>query len=135
VAVNKSDLVDRVAGSAGVGRREAEGVLDAFFDTVRSAVKGGDRVSWPSFGAFSVTQRKPRTGRNPRTGAPVKIKASKAVKFSPSSALKEHMNTGRAAAKKAAPAKKAGARKASARKTAPPRKAPVKKTAKANKAR
>ena len=128
--MNKSDLVDRVAGSAGVGRQQAETVLNAFFDTVKSAVKGGDRVSWPSFGAFSVTQRKARTGRNPRTGEAVKIKASKAVKFSPSSALKEHMNSGRAAAKKASPANKAAAKKG-----ASARKAPAKKTAKAKRAR
>lgn len=134
--MNKSDLVDRVAGSAGVGRQQAESVLAAFFDTVRSAVKGGDRVSWPSFGAFSVTQRKARTGRNPRTGEPVKIKASKAVRFSPSSALREHMNSsGRASSKKAAPATKAGAKNASATKASPARKAPAKKAAKGKRAR
>jgi DNA-binding protein HU-beta len=125
--VNKSDVLDRVAETADVGRQQVERVLDAFFDTVKSAVKRGDRVGWPSFGAFSSTQRKARTGRNPRTGAPVKIRASKAVKFSSSSALKDHMNSA-GSAKKAAPAKKAAAKKgASARKTAPAKKAPAKK--------
>jgi DNA-binding protein HU-beta len=127
VAVNKSDVLDRVAGAAGVGRQQAERVLDSFFDTVRSAVKRGDRVGWPSFGAFSMTQRKARTGRNPRTGDPVRIKASKAVKFSASSALKDHMNPSGASGKKAGSAK-------SAKKTSSAGKASAKKTAKAKKA-
>ena len=135
--MNKSDVLDRVAGGADVGRQQAERVLEAFFETVRSAVKRGDRVGWPSFGNFSMTQRKARTGRNPRTGEAVKIRASKAVKFSPSSALKDHMNSSAKAAsgKKAAPAKKSTAKKAPAKKTsakkAPAKKAPAKKASKA----
>ena len=108
--MNKADLVDRVGDKAGASRSQVEGVLDAFFDTVRSAAKGGDRVAWPGFGSFSTTQRKARTGRNPRTGEAVKIPATKAVKFSPSSTLKDFMNTG--SAKKAGGTKKAAAKKA-----------------------
>jgi DNA-binding protein HU-beta len=123
VAVNKSDVIDRVAGTAGVARQQAESVLDAFFDTVRSATKGGDRVAWPGFGSFTTTQRKARTGRNPRTGESVKIPATKAVKFSPSSTLKDYLNTGsgskRAGGAKKAGAAKAGGKKAGARKAAP----------------
>ena len=120
--MNKSDVIDRVADAAGVARQQAESVLDAFFDTVRSATKGGDRVAWPGFGSFTTTQRKARTGRNPRTGEAVKIPATKAVKFSPSSALKDYLNTGsgRAAggAKKAGAAKKATGKKAAGKKAA-----------------
>ncbi len=118
--MNKSDLVESVVAKAGATRQQVEGVLDAFFETVRSTAKSGDRVGWPGFGSFSTTPRKARTGRNPRTGAAVKIPASKAVKFSPSSTLKDFMNSG--SAKKAGGAKKAAAKKASAKK-APAKKA------------
>jgi DNA-binding protein HU-beta len=127
--VNKADVIDRVAEAAGVAKQQAEGVLDAFFDTVKSAVRGGDRVGWPNFGAFSGSDRKARTGRNPRTGEAVKIPASKAIKFTPGSSLKEFLNTKAASGKKApakaaAPSKKAApAGKASAKKAAPAKKA------------
>ena len=131
--MNKSELVEAVAGSAGVDRRQAEGVLNAFFETVQNEAKGGGSVSWPGFGKFSTSQRGARTGRNPQTGAPVKIAASTAMKFSPSSTLKEFLNSkGRSSAKKAAPAKKASASKsAPAKKSAGTKKAaPAKKAAK-----
>jgi len=106
--VNKSEVVQDVAGAAGVSRQEAEKVIDAFFDTVRMAVGKGDRVAWPSFGSFSSTDRQARTGRNPRTGEPVPIAASRAVKFSASTALKAALNPPKAkkAAKKTTAAKK-----------------------------
>ena len=147
--MNKADVIDRVAEATGVTRSQAEGVIDAFFDTVRSAAKGGDKVGWPSFGSFSSTKRPARTGRNPRTGEPVSIAASTAVKFTASSALKSYLNpqplppkkaakgtkaaapaakksTAKAApakAAKAAPAAKAPAKKAPAAKAAPAKKA------------
>jgi DNA-binding protein HU-beta len=131
VLVNKSDVIDHVAGAAEVGRQQAERVLDAFFETVKGAVKKGDRVAWPGFGSFSVAQRKARTGRNPQTGAPVKIKASKALKFKPALGVKDYLNGGAApkasAAKKSAPARKAAAKTATAAKKAPAKKAPAKK--------
>jgi len=155
VTVNKSDLVESVVAKAGATRQQVEGVLEAFFETVRSTAKSGDRVGWPGFGSFSTTARKARTGRNPRTGAAVKIPASKAVKFSPSSTLKDFMNSGsakkaggakKAAVKKAGGAKKAAVKKAAARavpakkasaakstKKASATKAPAKKAAKARK--
>lgn len=101
--MNKSDVVQDVAGASGVSRPDVEKVIDAFFDTVRVAVGNGDRVAWPSFGSFSSGQRQARTGRNPRTGEPVTIAAAKVVKFSASTALKSALNP----PKKAAPAKKA----------------------------
>ena len=99
--MNKSDLVDAVAGKSGVSKKDAESVVDALFDTVKAAAKGGDKVAWPGFGSFSTTRRAARTGRNPRTGQPVKIAASTAMKFSASSTLKDYLNA-RGAAKKAA---------------------------------
>jgi DNA-binding protein HU-beta len=140
VVVNKSDVIDHVAGAAGVAKQQAESVLDAFFDTVRRAVANGDRVAWPSFGAFSSTDRQARTGRNPRTGEAVAIPASRAVKFSASSALKSSLNP---PAKKGGGAKKAAASKPSSTKksaapartaAAPKKAAPAKKAATAAKA-
>ena len=131
--MNKSDVIQDVAGVSGVSKSDVEKVIDAFFDTVRTAASNGDRVAWPSFGSFSVTQRQARTGRNPRTGEPVPIAASKAVKFSASSALKSALNPPKAkAAKKgakAAPAKKSAAapkKAAPAAKAAPAKKAATK---------
>ena len=130
--MNKSDVIQDVAGASGVSKSDVEKVIDAFFDTVRTAASSGDRVAWPSFGSFSVTQRQARTGRNPRTGEPVPIAASKALKFSASSSLKSALNPAPAkSAKKgakAAPAKKAAA--AGGKKAAPAAKAaPAKKAA------
>lgn len=99
--MNKSELVDAVAGGAGVSRGEAEGVLNSFFETVKASAKGGDTVAWPGFGKFSTSARPARNGRNPQTGAAVKIKASTAMKFTSSSVLKEFLNT-KGSAKKAA---------------------------------
>ena len=128
--MNKSDVIQDVAGVSGVSKSDVEKVIDAFFDTVRSAASNGDRVAWPSFGSFSVTQRQARTGRNPRTGEPVPIAASKALKFSASSALKTALNPAPAkAAKKGA---KAGAAKKGA--AAPKKAAPAAKASPAKKA-
>ena len=121
--MNKAELIDRVAGAVGVEKNKAEGVLDAFFSTITTSVKRGDKVAWPGFGSFSMSQRAARTGSNPRTGQPVAIKASKAMKFTASSTLKTDLNS-KGAAKKAATksnrnptAKKTAAKKASAKKT------------------
>jgi len=148
--LNKSDVIERVAGVAEVGKQQAERVLDAFFDTVRGAVRSGDRVGWPGFGSFSATQRTARTGRNPQTGEPVKIPASRAVKFSAGSALKDYMKSSGTAKKsgatkkKSAPATKAAAtkkspaasaKKAPAAKATAAKKTPAKKSAGATKKR
>ena len=81
----KAELIDAVAGAAGVSKADAEKVLGAFFDEVVAAVKKDDKVAWPGFGSFSLTKRAAREGRNPQTGEKVKIAASKAVKFTSSS--------------------------------------------------
>jgi len=132
--VNKSEVIQDVAGTAGVDKRDVEKVIDAFLDTVRSAVGNGDRVAWPSFGAFSATDRKARTGRNPRTGEPVPIAASRAMKFSASTALKSALNPAPAkgAKKGAKAASKATATKSAASKSAA-KSAPAKKSAPAAK--
>jgi DNA-binding protein HU-beta len=122
--LNKTELLDSVAREAGVGKSDAERVLNAFKQILRGAVRSGDKVSWPELGAFSVTQRKARTGRNPRTGAAVKIPASRAVKFSASSSWKEFLNkSGGTVAKRAAPARRGSSKKTAPSKATPTRKA------------
>ena len=118
--MNKSELVDSVARKADVGRSQAESVLNAFFETVQSGAKSGDKIAWPGFGSFSTSQRAARTGRNPQTGAPVKIAASTAMKFTAAAGLKDFLNSRvakKSTAKKAAP-KKAGGTKKAAKKAA-----------------
>ena len=107
--MTKAELIDAVADAAGVPKADAERTIGAFFDTVVSSTKKGDKVAWPGFGSFSQTKRAARTGRNPQTGAAVKIAASTRMKFTASSTLKQNLNAKKAAAKKAAPAKKAAA--------------------------
>ena len=67
--------------------------MNALIETVQDTVRGGDKVTIPGFGSFSITERKARTGRNPRTGEAVKIAASKAPKFSAGSGFKAAVNT------------------------------------------
>ncbi len=88
----KAEMLDAVADSAGVSKAQAEATLDAFFGYVVSQAKGGDKVAWPGFGSFSTTERAAREGRNPQTGETIQIKASTAMKFSSSSALKSALN-------------------------------------------
>jgi DNA-binding protein HU-beta len=87
----KAELIDAVAASAGVSKADAERTIGAFFDHVTKATKK-EKVAWPGFGSFSQTKRAARTGRNPQTGAPVKIAASTAMKFTPSATLKTALN-------------------------------------------
>lgn len=92
-AITKADLLDRVAGDAGVSKADAERVLDSFFGTVVGAAKSGEEVAWPGFGKFGASHRGARTGRNPQTGATINIAASTGMKFSASSTLKSELNT------------------------------------------
>jgi DNA-binding protein HU-beta len=92
--MTKAELIDAVASAAGVSKADAERTVQAFFDVVVSTTKkGDDKVAWPGFGSFSTSSRPARTGRNPRTGEPVKIAASKVMKFSASSTLKTSLNS------------------------------------------
>lgn len=121
--MNKSELVDRVRDAAGLTKSQAEAAIDSVIDSVMTDVKAGNKVSISGFGIFNPTARAARMGRNPQTGAPVKIAAAKGVRFAPAQAFKTALNPG--AAKKAA-AKKAPSSK---------KKAPAKKAAKATKKR
>jgi DNA-binding protein HU-beta len=90
--VNKSDLVDAIAKSADISKAAAARALDATVDTIKKALKKGDTVSLVGFGTFKVGKRAARNGRNPRTGATIKIKAAKVPKFSAGKGLKDAVN-------------------------------------------
>jgi len=117
--VNKSELIDHVASASLLEKKAATSAVEAVLDGIISTVKSGDKVSLLGFGVFTPTSRAARTGRNPQTGAPVKIAASKSVRFAPGSPFKAALNA-KGAAKKAAPAKAA---KAPAKATKAPAKA------------
>ena len=90
--MNKSELVDAIAKSADISKAAAARSLDATVDTIKKALKKGDTVSLVGFGTFKVGKRAARNGRNPRTGATIKIKAAKVPKFSAGKGLKDAVN-------------------------------------------
>lgn len=90
--MNKNELVASIAEKTGLKKTEAEKALKAFTDTVSEQLKKGDKIQLVGFGTFEVAERPAREGRNPRTGATMKIKASKAPKFKAGKALKDAVN-------------------------------------------
>ncbi len=86
--MNKGDLINEVAKVVGT-KKEAQAAVDCILLSISNALKKGDTVSLVGFGTFKVTKRKARKGRNPQTGEEIKIKASKAPKFTPGKSLKE----------------------------------------------
>ena len=90
--MNKGDLIDAVADSAGITKAEATDAVNTVFDTVGGALKKGDKAAFVGFGTFSVTRRKARTGRNPQTGKEIKIAAKNVVKFKAGKALGDRVN-------------------------------------------
>ena len=90
--MNKSDLVDAIAKSADLSKAAAARALDSTIDSIKKALKKGDTVSLVGFGTFKVGKRAARNGRNPRTGATIKIKAAKVPKFSAGKGLKDAVN-------------------------------------------
>jgi DNA-binding protein HU-beta len=87
--VNKAELIEHIAKQADISKAAAGRALEALIGGVRSTLKKGGTVSVVGFGTFSVTKRAARTGRNPRTGAAIKIKAAKVPKFKPGKALRD----------------------------------------------
>lgn len=90
--MNKSELVDAMAKKSGLSKKDTEAALGAFTETVANALKKGDKVQLIGFGTFDVTKRAAREGKNPQTGAKIKIPASKAPKFKAGKALKDTVN-------------------------------------------
>ena len=90
--MNKSDLINAVAGASGLSKSDAASAVEGVFDTIVSALSKGDEVRMVGFGTFSVAKRKASTGRNPRTGEPMTIKASNQPKFKAGKGLKDAVN-------------------------------------------
>jgi len=90
--VNKTELIEHIAKNADISKAAAGRALESMMGAVRSTLKKGGSVSLVGFDTFAVTKRAGRTGRNPRTGATIKIKAAKVPKFRPGKALKDALN-------------------------------------------
>ncbi|MEZ7820675.1 MAG: HU family DNA-binding protein [Patescibacteria group bacterium] len=87
--MNKADLINAIAKEAEISKKASEIALNTFMAAVTKALKKGDSVVLTGFGTFSTMKRKARTGRNPQTGAEIKIPAKTAPKFKPGKALKD----------------------------------------------
>ncbi|MEE9217819.1 MAG: HU family DNA-binding protein [Acidobacteriota bacterium] len=87
--MNKADLIDRIARSAKVTKAQANLAIDSITKSVTQSLKRGERTTLVGFGTFTVSRRKARTGRNPQTGAPIKIPARRVPKFIAGKALRK----------------------------------------------
>lgn len=79
--MNKAELIEKLAKDAAITKTQANAALDSFVEAVTKTLKKGDKVTLVGFGTFSVTKRAARNGRNPQTGAVIKIKAKKVARF------------------------------------------------------
>lgn len=87
--MNKADLVSQVAEKTGMTKKDVEKFVGAFFTTLESALKAGDKVQLIGFGTFEVRERGARKGRNPQTGEEIEIPAARVPAFKPGKALKD----------------------------------------------
>ena len=131
--MNKQELLDKVSELANITKADAGRALDAILDTIKRAIAKGESVGLIGFGTFKSTKRKARAGKNPKTGAPLKIPAMTVPKFSAGAALKAAAQGKIEAAKKAVAGVKKPAAKAAAKPAAkkPAAKAAAKPAAKA----
>ena len=90
--MNKNELISSMAGSTGLTKTDSAKALDAFIAVVTKTLKSGKEVRLVGFGTFGVSKRAATTGRNPRTGAAIKIPARKVAKFKPGKSLQETVN-------------------------------------------
>lgn len=90
--MNRNELVDAVSSKTDMKKSEASKAVDAVFDSIADALKGGDEVRLVGFGTFSVASRAASEGRNPRTGEKIQIAASKQAKFKPGKGLRDSLN-------------------------------------------
>jgi integration host factor subunit beta len=94
--MTKADLIEEVSKLADVNKREGEIIVETIFDSIVKSLRAGDKIEIRGFGSFRTRQRKPRTGRNPKTGAKVDVPAKKIPFFKPSRELKDLVNEGKA---------------------------------------
>lgn len=96
--MTKANLVEEVLALGDLTRRDSEVIVETVFDAVTGALKRGDKIEIRGFGSFRIRQRKPRTGRNPKTGAQVNVPAKRVPYFKPSKDLRDLVNPRLAAA-------------------------------------
>ena len=90
--MNKTDMIEHIAKSADISKAAAQRALDATVASIKMALKKDNMVTLVGFGTFYVGKRRARTGRDPRTQAPIKIQAARVPKFRPGKALKDAIN-------------------------------------------
>lgn len=116
--MNKSELIDAVAERAELSKAAVNKAIDAMTEVITTVIAKGNPVALIGFGTFKSVMRSARTGKNPKTGAPLKIAAKSVPKFTAGAGLKAAVAGKKPAAKKAAPAKKAAAKRAAPAKRA-----------------
>jgi integration host factor subunit beta len=92
--MTKADLIDEVSRLAELTRKDSEVIVETIFDSVVRSLRAGDKIEIRGFGSFRTRQRKPRVGRNPKTGERVEVPAKKIPFFKPSKELKDLVNEG-----------------------------------------
>lgn len=90
--MNKADLVDKIAAGCDMTKTQAAAAVDLTVSSITGALRKGERVALIGFGTFATAQRKARNGRNPQTGATIKIPARKVARFTPGADLKKAIN-------------------------------------------
>jgi DNA-binding protein HU-beta len=125
--MNRRELVLALAERADTDRRTADEMLQSFVDVITDTVSSGETVAISGFAKFARVDRAARMGRNPQTGEPIRIKASRKARITPLKAFKDAVLTGKRASARKSPAKKTAARKTTAKK-APAKRGAVKKT-------
>ena len=90
--MTKAELIDSIATKADLQKATAERIVNSIFDDILGALKNGDKVNISGFGTFQVSDRKARVGRNPKTGEPIQIQASRTAKFKAGKGLKDALN-------------------------------------------
>ncbi len=88
----KADLINKLAKDMNITKQEAEKGVNTFFNTLKEAIKKGEEIELRGFGSFRIRKRGSRSGRNPRTGEPVKVPSKKVIYFKPSKILKQSIN-------------------------------------------
>jgi len=92
--MTKADLVEEVTKLGDLTRRDSETIVETIFNSVIGALRSGDKIEIRGFGSFRIRQRKPRIGRNPKTGTKVEVPAKKVPYFKPSKELRDLVNPG-----------------------------------------
>ena len=101
--MTKAELIEDVSRVVEMSRKDSEIIVETIFDAIVKSLKAGDKIEIRGFGSFRTRQRKPRIGRNPKTGTRVDVPAKKIPYFKPSKELKDLVNTSQAAEAAAAP--------------------------------